>query len=204
MALNGLKTFGIIHRDIKLDNIMFLNMEKIPLGIKLIDFGSATPISNAGTGLITQVIGYRSPEVCLGLLFTEAIVTWSLSCIVAVMYLGTHMYPIECEYDMVRMIVTIQGKPEDHLLNAGEFYTVFFTKNKDPTHTAWRLNSEEEYTRLTKLGAKTCPYISRMLKCLDDLKDIQPIAERDIADIAPFLSLLKQMLRLNPEKRRRL
>lgn len=45
----------------------------------------------------------RSPEILLGLPFTEAIDMWSLGCIAAILYLGTLLYPGRSEYDMVRI-----------------------------------------------------------------------------------------------------
>lgn len=43
----------------------------------------------------------RSPEILLGLPFTEAIDMWSLGCLTVTLYLGIILYPGNSEYDMV-------------------------------------------------------------------------------------------------------
>lgn len=50
---------GVLHTDIKPDNVMLVNSMEQPLRIKLIDFGLAILISKAKPGMLTQPIGYR-------------------------------------------------------------------------------------------------------------------------------------------------
>ncbi|KAF0044536.1 hypothetical protein F2P81_003694 [Scophthalmus maximus] len=45
VSLEALKSIGIIHTDIKLDNIMLVNHKDQPFKIKLINFGLALPVS---------------------------------------------------------------------------------------------------------------------------------------------------------------
>ncbi|XP_040003063.1 homeodomain-interacting protein kinase 1-like [Xiphias gladius] len=101
VALNALKGIGLAHADIKLDNIMLVNHQLQPFKLKLIDFGLAVPVSKMWLGMQIQVLGYRAPEVILGLPLNEAADMWSLGCVLAFMYLGQHLYPIECEYEPV-------------------------------------------------------------------------------------------------------
>lgn len=49
----------------------------------------------------------RSPEIILGLPFTEAIDMWSLGCMAAELYLGTLLYPGNTEYDMVSSTLSL-------------------------------------------------------------------------------------------------
>ncbi|KAK9515740.1 hypothetical protein VZT92_026365 [Zoarces viviparus] len=71
VALDALKGLGILHTDIKPDNIMFVNMQDQPFKIKFIDFGEAIPASKVQLGMWLQSTGFRAPEVALGLPFTE-------------------------------------------------------------------------------------------------------------------------------------
>lgn len=59
MALAALKELGVLHTDIKPDNIMFVNKQDQPLRVKLIDFGEAIPASKVQPGLDLQPVGYR-------------------------------------------------------------------------------------------------------------------------------------------------
>ncbi|XP_029962559.1 homeodomain-interacting protein kinase 1-like [Salarias fasciatus] len=75
VALGALKRFGILHADIKPDNVMLVDAAARPFRAKLIDFGEAVPVSKVTRGMQIQAIGYRAPEVCLGLPFSEAVDT---------------------------------------------------------------------------------------------------------------------------------
>ncbi|RCU34528.1 hypothetical protein DVA81_19415, partial [Acinetobacter baumannii] len=75
---------------------------------------------------------------------------WSLGCVLAFMYLGDNLYPSECKYDAMRVIVQMHGQPDDHLLNNGKSTKDFFSK--DPgSPDSWRLNTQAEFK------CTTCP-----------------------------------------------
>ncbi|XP_069378263.1 uncharacterized protein [Paralichthys olivaceus] len=59
VALDALKVLGVLHADIKPDNIMFINMQDQPLRVKLIDFGCALIASKVKVGMYIQPYGYR-------------------------------------------------------------------------------------------------------------------------------------------------
>ena len=59
IALQALKGIGLIHTDIKLDNIMLVNQREQPLKVKLIDFGLAVPVSETKQRRITPPLWYR-------------------------------------------------------------------------------------------------------------------------------------------------
>uniref|UniRef100_A0A8D0DAS3 Protein kinase domain-containing protein n=1 Tax=Sander lucioperca TaxID=283035 RepID=A0A8D0DAS3_SANLU len=130
VALNALKSIGLLHTDIKPDNVMLVNHKLQPFRVKLIDFGLAATVSTMFLGTI-QALGYRAPEVILGLPLDEAVDMWSLGCVLAFLYLGKHLYPTHCEYEVMRVIVQMQGQPGDRLLNNGINTRNFFSKNKD-------------------------------------------------------------------------
>lgn len=59
MALDALCNIGVLHTDIKPDNVMFVNSQDQPLRIKLIDFGLAISRSRVNPGMDLQPTGYR-------------------------------------------------------------------------------------------------------------------------------------------------
>ncbi|XP_076007999.1 uncharacterized protein LOC143001982 [Genypterus blacodes] len=197
VALTAMRSKGMVHQDIRPHNIMLVDHEKEPFRVKLIDFGNACHYSKMQTGNLIQAVAYRAPEVSLGLPLTKAVDMWSLGCVMAFLYLGANLYP-GCEYDMMTMIVEMQGQPGDQMLNDGKYTQLFFSKNTDHV---WRLNTKEEYIKATGLSVEKSMVASNKLKCLDDIKGFRPVAEEDTEDMQAFLSLLKQMLHLNPKKR---
>uniref|UniRef100_A0AAV2IYC1 Protein kinase domain-containing protein n=1 Tax=Knipowitschia caucasica TaxID=637954 RepID=A0AAV2IYC1_KNICA len=72
-ALDSLRSVGVIHTDIKLDNIMFVDQEAKPFKVKLIDFGVAEFRKEMHIGDSIQPLAYRAPEVILGLPLSEAV-----------------------------------------------------------------------------------------------------------------------------------
>uniref|UniRef100_A0A3P9HPY7 Protein kinase domain-containing protein n=1 Tax=Oryzias latipes TaxID=8090 RepID=A0A3P9HPY7_ORYLA len=75
-ALKALKSIGVVHCDIKLDNIMFA--DKKSLKFKLIDFGLAVESKELPIGTEIQVTRFRAPEVILGLPLDESVDMWAL------------------------------------------------------------------------------------------------------------------------------
>uniref|UniRef100_A0A3Q3W3Z5 Protein kinase domain-containing protein n=1 Tax=Mola mola TaxID=94237 RepID=A0A3Q3W3Z5_MOLML len=142
VALNALKSIGLIHGDIKPDNIMLVNHTAQPFKIKLIDFGLAHSASKITAGTKIQAVGYRAPEVMLGCPMNEAIDMWSLGCVLAFMYLGRHLYPLRCEYESMRILVKMHGQPDDNMLNCGLYSKDFF-----PCSKIFENDTEAEDTR---------------------------------------------------------
>ncbi|XP_069381048.1 homeodomain-interacting protein kinase 1-like [Paralichthys olivaceus] len=104
VTLDALKRIGVLHADIKPDNIMFVNLQDQPLRVKLIDFGCAMMTSQIELGMHIQPHGYRAPEISLGLPFTEAVDVWGVGCVLAFLYMTENLFSVGCEYQMVCII----------------------------------------------------------------------------------------------------
>lgn len=59
MALDALKDIGILHTDLKPDNVVCVNVQDQRLRVKLIDFGQAISFFEAWLEMGIQPIGYR-------------------------------------------------------------------------------------------------------------------------------------------------
>ncbi|KAF7667952.1 hypothetical protein LDENG_00039870 [Lucifuga dentata] len=94
VALDALKSIGVIHGDLKPDNLMLVNHKDQPYRIKLIDFGLSIKVSEAYLGRYIQPLGFMAPEVALGLPFNEAIDMFSAGCILTLLYMAKYLFPI--------------------------------------------------------------------------------------------------------------
>lgn len=145
-ACAQLKNFQIIHCDLKPENILLCQPDKPD--IKVIDFGSACFTRRTIYSYI-QSRFYRSPEVILGLPYTESIDMWSLGCIVGELFLGLPMFPGSSEYNQIYKIINMLGQPPRHMIEHGKNLLHFFEKisSSDPAlKPSYRLKSHEEYT----------------------------------------------------------
>ncbi|XP_068717636.1 homeodomain-interacting protein kinase 3-like [Montipora capricornis] len=208
VALSKLKSLGLIHADLKPENIMLVDPEKQPFRVKVIDFGSATQVSKAVCSSYLQSRYYRAPEVILGLPFNEAIDTWSLGCVIAELFLGWPLYPGSSEYDQIRYISQTQGLPSDHLLTNGSKSLKFFKKALSSTTglLEWKMKTGSEHERETKIKSQEArKYI---FNCLDEMSQVnmpsnlvgnERVAEK--IDRYEFTDLLKRTLVIDPGKR---
>uniref|UniRef100_A0A8C3AJI2 Protein kinase domain-containing protein n=1 Tax=Cyclopterus lumpus TaxID=8103 RepID=A0A8C3AJI2_CYCLU len=156
VAFEALKSIGLIHTDLKPDNVMFVNHKDEPFKVKLIDFGLAMPASEVKTGMIMQPCGYRAPEVNLGLPICEAIDMWGLGCTLAFLFFGQGIFSGKSTYNSVKTLCCLMGQPEDHILNAGGYTWQFFEKEYyTPSYSAWRLKTPREFKDATGVWPST-------------------------------------------------
>ncbi|KAM6981184.1 homeodomain-interacting protein kinase 1 [Aplochiton taeniatus] len=205
-ALMKLKSLGLIHADLKPENIMLVDPLRQPYRVKVIDFGSASHVSKAVCSTYLQSRYYRAPEIILGLPFCEAIDMWSLGCVIAELFLGWPLYPGASEYDQIRYISQTQGLPAEYLLSAGTKTSRFFNRGTDSSYPLWRLKTPSEHE--VEMGIKSKEARKYIFNCLDDMMQVNlsshlegtdMLAEK--ADRREFIDLLKRMLRLDADKR---
>uniref|UniRef100_A0A3B3BED6 Protein kinase domain-containing protein n=1 Tax=Oryzias melastigma TaxID=30732 RepID=A0A3B3BED6_ORYME len=115
IALQGLKNINLVHGDIKLDNIMLVNQVSEPFRVKLIDFGLAQKTSHIQTGSRMQNLLFRAPEVMLGLPLDERLDMWTVGYVLAMLYAGIYIHPQDSEYNIIRALVKIGERVEEHL-----------------------------------------------------------------------------------------
>ncbi|XP_041843378.1 homeodomain-interacting protein kinase 2-like [Melanotaenia boesemani] len=203
VTLALLQTQGIVHTDLKPDNIMLVDHRKHPLKIKVIDFGLALSESLSRECFLLQALAYRSPEVILGLPWTSAIDMWSLGCIAAELFLGNILFPASSEYNMLQHIIQTQGQIPQKLLKDGLCTETFFRQKRarrKGCRRQWVLKTPDEYGSDTETDVNS--------KSLDDLLTINPPChlsdednEAELEDREDFVELLKQMLHVDANKR---
>ncbi|CAF1248174.1 unnamed protein product [Rotaria sordida] len=198
VALSKLKELGLIHADTKPENIMLLDPRRQPFKVKLIDFGSASPVEKAIQSTYLQSRYYRAIEILLGLPFNESIDMWSLGCVMAELFLGWPLYPGSSEYDQIRYISQTQGLPNQNILEQGQKTSRFFHF----VNYQWKLKTAEQYERETGIKSKEARKF--IFKNIDDIQHIhlkQDLQSNQLQaeklDRLFFVDLLKKMIHLD-------
>lgn len=195
-ALSHLRSIGLVHADLKPDNVMIVDRHQTPLQVKLIDFGLAHPVAAAKPGACVQTLWYRAPEVMLHLPFNEAIDMWSLGITAVELSTGYPLYPGNTDYDVLRFIFETQGQPSDKVLNRGLGTGYYF--ERDQTNEHWIFKSPEAFAEQTGFYAEE----TRQIK-LDNLDTLVHFMreEREGSHQRLLVDLIQRMLDLDPDVR---
>ena len=218
-ALDKLRSLGLIHADLKPENIMLVNPKNTPFRVKVIDFGSATYTKHVYnlTSTYLQSRYYRAPEILLGLPFDNTIDIWSLGCVAAELYLGWPLYPGASEYDQMRYIVETHGSPNQETLNKATKTSKFFVRDQYNSYT-WRFKTTLEFEAETgQLAKEARKYRFNSFSDMEIVGSDRPInpaiqyrtdytndtfeKNSEQIDRFEFISLLKKLLQLDYTKR---
>lgn len=217
-AMAQLRGFQMIHCDLKPENILLCQPDKPD--IKVIDFGSAC-FARQTIYTYIQSRFYRSPEVILGLPYTESIDMWSLGCIVGELFLGLPMFPGTSEYNQIWKIVDMLGIPPRHMLEVGRNSMNFFKKipaGPGETRSTYLVKTYDEYLHFLETSKskedhpkKEQPnknyFKHRILKDiilnykLPSKKMTNSMIEKECLERLLLIDFLSKVLNLNPLER---
>ncbi|KAK7918751.1 hypothetical protein WMY93_010035 [Mugilogobius chulae] len=199
VALDALKGLGVMHTDIKSDNIMLVAHKEKPFKVKLIDFGLGLLKSRARVGMTLSTLPHRAPEVTLGLPLSEAVDMWSLGVCLLEWYLQMYPFNPRSPYDHVKQICHVLGVPDDYEMAQSLFGREYFIW----VISKWRLRTPHEYRFRT--GEE--PEIGENpLEPARNLNDVvmhfyPEVVGFEMVDRMMFLDLLQKIFVLNPEER---
>ena len=118
IALKHLRNCGVLHADIKPDNILVNERRNV---LKLADFGSA---AFDGDNEITPYLVsrfYRAPEIILGLPYSHPLDVWSLGCVLYELYTGVIAFPGGSNNEMLKLMIEVKGPFPKKMLRRAMF-----------------------------------------------------------------------------------
>ncbi|KAK4376472.1 hypothetical protein RND71_002768 [Anisodus tanguticus] len=187
IALKHLKNSGVLHCDIKPDNMLVNEAKNV---LKLCDFGNAM---FAGKNEITPYLVsrfYRAPEIILGLAYDHPMDIWSVGCCLFELYAGKVLFPGPSNNDMLRLHMELKGPFPKKMLRKGAFTDQHFDQDLNFLAT-----EEDPVTKkaIRKLIVNIKP------------KDISSIIlgspGEDPKMLSHFKDLMERIFVLDPEKR---
>ncbi|XP_020090646.1 serine/threonine-protein kinase prpf4B isoform X2 [Ananas comosus] len=187
IALKHLRNCGVLHCDIKPDNMLVNEAKNV---LKLCDFGNAM---FAGKNEITPYLVsrfYRAPEIILGLPYDHPLDIWSVGCCLYELYSGKVLFPGPSNNDMLRLHMELKGPFPKKMLRKGAFTDQHFDQDLN-----FHATEEDPVTK------KTVKRLLLNIKPKDIGALISTFPGEDPKMLASFKDLLERIFVLDPEKR---
>uniref|UniRef100_A0A3P8VM56 Ribosomal protein S6 kinase related b n=2 Tax=Cynoglossus semilaevis TaxID=244447 RepID=A0A3P8VM56_CYNSE len=140
-GLDFLHNLGVIHRDVKMENILLTDNGHL----RLADFGLSRRLERGGRAFtICGTIQYMAPEVLSGGPYNHAADWWSLG--ILLFSLVTGKFPVPAEPDHCSMLRKVRAFPYEMPLNTSPPFALLLTELLCKT-PARRLRNLERFKR---------------------------------------------------------
>ncbi|CAH0401245.1 unnamed protein product [Chilo suppressalis] len=192
LALRLLKKMGIIHADVKPDNILVNEKKNI---LKLCDFGSASKVDeNEITPYLVSRF-YRAPEIILGLPYKHGIDIWSAGCTIFEMTTGKIMFTGSSNNKMLKCFMDLKGKIPSKLIRKAKFKDQHFNYNNSfLLHKKDEISGREKFVELSSINP-TRDLLPELKKCYKN------VTEEVETKLAQLKDMLEKMLVIDSNQR---
>uniref|UniRef100_A0A0N5A579 dual-specificity kinase n=1 Tax=Parastrongyloides trichosuri TaxID=131310 RepID=A0A0N5A579_PARTI len=165
-ALEYLSNLGVVHGDLKPENIMVTD-EEIS-SIKLIDFGGAFFVDSPPLSF-AQTLRYRCPELILNGSASLPMDIWSLGCIVAELISGNQLFTGIDERDQLNRMIEILDLPPVKIIESCAKKQRFFVQNDDLQCKKINESGTEEINNYVPINMNSSKYYSPGAKNLNSV-----------------------------------
>ncbi|XP_054732143.1 serine/threonine-protein kinase PRP4 homolog [Anastrepha obliqua] len=191
LALKLLKKTGILHADIKPDNIL---VNENNLCLKLCDFGSASTINDNEITPYLISRFYRAPEIILGITYDYGIDMWSAGCTIYELYTGKILFSGKSNNQMLKFFMDLKGKIPNRIIRKGQFKDQHFDQS-----------CSFLYHEIDKITEREKIVVMPVVKPTRNLQQ-ELIADQNLPDdqhrkVTQLKDLLDNIFALDPSKR---
>ncbi|KAF9191185.1 U4/U6 small nuclear ribonucleoprotein prp4 [Haplosporangium sp. Z 767] len=192
LALSLLKKTGVLHGDIKPDNILVNESKNV---LKLCDLGSASDVTeNEITPYLVSRF-YRAPEIILGLAYDPALDMWSIGCTLYELFTGKILFPGRSNNQMLKHMMDLKGPFSKKMIRKGELYLHHFDENCNFLSVEVEKVTQKDVVRTIQVSKPTKDLKARLMPYTTHM------APADVVQVNHFINLLERCLHLNPEHR---
>ncbi|CAJ1386680.1 unnamed protein product [Effrenium voratum] len=128
IALRHLHKCGIIHADIKPDNILISAGHNV---VKICDLGSAMELTEVEPTPYLVSRFYRAPEIVLAARYSFSLDVFAMGCTLFELFTGKILFPGKTNNDMLRLFMEVKGKLPNKLIKSGTVWKNHFDENMD-------------------------------------------------------------------------
>ncbi|XP_038118211.1 serine/threonine-protein kinase prp4 isoform X1 [Culex quinquefasciatus] len=191
LALKLLKKSGILHADIKPDNILVNDNNLV---LKLCDFGSASAVADNDITPYLVSRFYRAPEIILGLSYDYGIDMWSAGCTIYELYTGKILFSGKSNNQMLKFFMDLKGKIPNKIIRKGQFKDQHFDQNCNfLSHEIDKITEREKVVVVSVIKP------NRDLQ--QELIAGQNLPDDQIRKVGQLKDLLDKVFALDPAKR---
>lgn len=199
LALRHLKKNGVLHADIKPDNILINHRHN---KVKICDFGSAMMYGeNEVTPYLVSRF-YRAPEVILGLKYEYGMDMWSIGCVVYELFTGRILLPGHDNNAMLMLMMDLKGPFTKKMLRKGAFVDKHFESDQQMSFALMEDDpiTKTKVRRLIPNPTIKSSFAQRLLSQRGGVA-AGGGGDKDRALVIQLADLMEKMTALEPEKR---
>jgi len=197
LALRALRRVGVVHNDLKPDNLL-MSLDKS--SVKLSDFNCAfDAVERKRAAFVRPAYcsSYRAPEAILGQRFGSQVDTWSFGATIFELATGGRLFPEKTNNGMLHSMLKVCGAFPRRLTTDGKTSAKHFTTSGD-----FRLKnpnfSSGEFVLPMSQFAKTARPVLRLLR--DAVGELLA-GSKEEEELSNLADLLLKCLKPDPEER---
>ncbi|KAJ7753423.1 kinase-like domain-containing protein [Mycena maculata] len=194
IALGHLRKLGVMHADIKPDNILVNDAKTM---LKLCDLGSA---SDAAENEITPYLVsrfYRAPEIILGVPYDPALDIWSIGCTLYELYTGKILFPGRSNNQMLLHMMELKGRFNGKMIKRAKFGDVYFDEMGGFESVEREKASGNDVIRKVHISKPARDLRARLIPSGGATR----LGDEETSVLIHFVDLLDRCLALDPARR---